>query len=143
MANTFEYTSIQHDDIVELSAVENPHCIWVRAVKYNDLYDKLLVEINKNISTYPVDDVENGTVVLVEYCGDYHRGIIDDFNAEDVMIRLMDIGCKIKVKKGNERKFIPFYFLSLNHHILIDEFSNCYSQPICEMKCPTQFLKKD
>lgn len=140
--NNFEFISIENGDIVELSAVENANKVWVRAVKHDDLYEKLLSEINVS-STFPVDEIEKDTVVLVKYSGDYSRGIVvySDADADAVTIRLMDIGCKINVKKGKgeniEKKSSKFLFL-------ICEFSYPhYPQRICEKKCPIRFLRKE
>lgn len=52
MKNNFEFISFENGDIVELSAVENANKVWVRAVKHDDLYEKLLSEINVSISIF-------------------------------------------------------------------------------------------
>lgn len=50
MKNDFEFTSIDNADIVELSAVQNPSTVWVRAVKYDELYHELLTKNNSNVA---------------------------------------------------------------------------------------------
>lgn len=107
MKDHFEFSSIERNDIVTLSAVENVNCVWVRAVKYDELYEELLSKNNVNISTLPVDDIERNSVLLVKHCDDYSRAIVVDVNS-CVTVQLMDIGNKVNVKRGKQISFWSF-----------------------------------
>lgn len=96
----FEFATFENKDIVELSAVENASTVWIRAVKYDEFYNKLLSEINMTTPGIPIDEIENDAVILSKYCGDYSRGTVIDANADTATIQLMDIGLTINAKKG-------------------------------------------
>lgn len=88
----FEFATIQENDIVQLSAVENENILWIRSTKCDENYCKLMSKINVNVDD-PEAELEDETVVLIKYHGDYSRGIVLD--KESVCIQLMDIGTKV------------------------------------------------
>lgn len=94
VAADFPFSTIYKADIVELSAVTWDQ-IWVRAVKYDELYIQLLEKNAAEFHAMCKEDFEVDDVVLVPYCGDYSRGI---FKGETV--HLMDIGNSVASNDG-------------------------------------------
>lgn len=70
----FEFATIEKNDIVQLSAVEDVNTLWIRNTKHDEKYCDLMMKINFDVDD-PVNELEDNTVVLVKYDGDYSRGI--------------------------------------------------------------------
>lgn len=93
----FEFATIEKNDIVQLSAVEDVNTLWIRNTKHDEKYCDLMMKINFDVDD-PVNELEDNTVVLVKYDGDYSRGIVVD--KKSLNIQLMDIGAKFHADIG-------------------------------------------
>lgn len=89
----FEFATIENNDIVELSAVENEKTIWIRSTKYDEKYCELMSKINVHADPIFDEELVNGGILLMKYSGDFSRAIVLD--KEEVYMQLMDIGTKI------------------------------------------------
>lgn len=97
-----EYSSIGNGDIVQMTHVESFNSIYIRAIKYDDMYEMLMVDINTRPTKPFIEDdcsTVKGRNVLAKYCGDYSRAIIMDSNCDKVDVRIVDDGWKIQVDK--------------------------------------------
>lgn len=92
----FDFAPIQNDDIVQLSAIESAKKVWVRAIKTDETYCELMRKVNSDDhEPVKLSELQNDTVVLVRYAGDYSRAIVVD--AAEMQVQLMDIGSKVIV----------------------------------------------
>lgn len=104
-----EFASIKNGDTVELSAVQND-LVWVRAVKYDQQYEDLLININKcaksKTAEVSVGELIKGKAVIVEFSGDFSRGIVHDIiptedgSQPSIEVQLLDHGLTMKTDKS-------------------------------------------
>lgn len=110
-----KFASIENGDIVELSHVDNNDDdinLFIRSVKHDQKFEKLMVNISKNIESRPkmmeLFAFKQGDVGLVEYAEDYNRAVV--INDNSFAVQLIDIGVKKNIDQFHMRYISPELF---------------------------------